>query len=770
MTHRHIMDEPDISRQQLIALTQPTVPTPLTSLPVQQQTENDDDEIDLRQLWLVIKRHKGLILLIFMLISLATLLVTLGMTPIYRAGVTLEINTEEQRILNYDVDANGQRMSMGDTKDFYQTQYEVLKSRTLTERVITELGLEQRLRGEELTTAEDSTVGSTLKSITSWWDGETQSQNETEVTSGKPGDRPLSEKFLKNLTVSPVKNSRIVTVYYDDPDPEMAATVANAVADNYISMNLERRTDSTSYARKFLESELVKAKSRLEESESKLVGYAKENAIYNTGAEQPSLVVQKLQALETALTEAEKERITAESEYKQAQAREARSVQDSTIIQQIKESRAKLMAEYQEKLKIYKPDYPLMVQLQSQIDQLQQQIGEETSQEQASVSNALKADYLKAKQKEDGLRKEVEKYRSELHISEEKSIGYNTLQREVETNRNAYESLLQRLKEVTTAGAAETNNVSVLDPALVPYAVHKPNIKLNLALGMVAGLFLGAIAAFLLEFLDDRVKNSDDITRILSVPLLGIAPHPDKRLRNDDYGLLTMNKPTSAVAEAFRSLRTNLMFSTKTGTPKILNVTSTAASEGKSSSAVNIATAFAQAGKQVLLIDADLRKPTVHKRLKRDNTKGFVNYLIGQEKLQDVIQPSGIPDVSVITAGPSTMNPTELLSSEALSDLISFAHSPENPFDIILLDCPPVLGLADALVIGNRTQASILVVAQNQTSKRALQGAFSRLRQAHGHIIGVVMSKAKNDGNESSYYYYYEYGSGKSMKAKTREA
>lgn len=764
MTHRNINRDPHdfepgqalvpVQSQAMIALNQDTP----------RNSESDDDEIDLRDLWAVIKRRKGTILLIFALVSLLTLLITLSMTPIYRASVTLQIDTDAKRVLDYDVEAKQQ--TQVNTKDFYQTQYELLQSRRLAEKVIAELGLESYLTGEKLArpfyadTLDDLKAG--LQDLTG-----TVAKRSDDAGSKILGERPLADRLLDNITVTPVKNSQIVTVHYDNPSPEMAARVANAFADSYIAMNLERRAESTSYARKFLDEQLVQTKSKLEESESKLVQYAKDKSIFNTDDKQ-SIVARKLNELNAALTEAEKDRISAESEYKQAEASASLDrVQGSSVIQQLKASKAKLQADYQEKLQIYKPDYPLMQQLQEQITELNQEITRESSLERNTAQSALKSKYLAAKQKEDQLRAEVEKHKQELLITQDKSIGYNTLQREVETNRQLYEGLLQRVKEVNVAGLAESNNVSVVDPAIVPFAVHKPNLQLNIALGAVLGLFLGTVAAFLLEFLDDRIKTTDDIERVLPVPLLGIAPSPGKNLKQQSYALLTVEKPTSAVAEAFRSLRTNLMFATRSGAPKVLNVTSTDASEGKTSTTINLATAFAQAGKSVLLIDADLRKPTLHKHFRLDNSKGLANYLVGQDTLTDLAQPSFIPEVYVVTSGPLAPNPVELLSSPHLDELVAFAESPESPYDIVILDSPPVLGLADALVIGNRTHATLMVAAWNETRKRPLQSAFNRLRQARTNIIGVVMTKARGNAGGDSYYnydYYYAYGERKALK------
>lgn len=806
ITHKHLPYDEDgfRPRQELAPVAQRKLAPvndhePLPAIPVT-EPESDDDEIDLRELWSVIRRRKNIILTLFLLITLFTLLVTLSMTPIYRANVTLEIDQEEQRLLDYDVAANDAQRAALSSKDFYQTHYELLKSRSLADRVINNMGLEDRLNGEQL-----------AKPFFSEWLEQLTGGNADQAAETQKGERPLADKFLQNVTIAPVKNSKIVSVQYDDPDPAFAADVANGLAQNYISMNLERRANTTKYAENFLQEQLVLTKSKLEESEVKLAEYAKQADILDIN--DANLKEQKLSGLSNELAAAERERIAAETKYSQAKSADmASAVLNSPTIQALKQSlatveveyqsagsasaindptiqrleqdKAKLESEYREKLEIYKPDYPLMVQLQQKIGQLETQIGKSSGnirtglkqkiselqgqirQETRNIQEALKSDFQEAKQKEDELRAETDKQVGTVQDLRDKRISYNTLKREVETNRNVYEGLLQRLKEVGVASGAVTNNVSVVDPAIVPYTIHKPNKKLNLALGAVLGLFVGVVAAFLLEFLDDRVKTKEDIERLLPVPLLGIAPALGKRTKHSsdtEYHMMTTEHPTSAVAEAFRSLRTNLLFATRTGAPRIMNVTSAGPSEGKSSAIVNLASAFAQSGKRILIIDADLRKPTVHKRFKLDNSLGLVHFLTGQEKLDTLVQNTAIPNVFAIPSGPIPPNPVELLSSEHLQELALQAENGQLPFDMVMVDAPPVLGLADALIIGNHTHATLLISAYNETRKQPLHAAFERLRQARSHILGVVLTKAKSAAGDSNYYsydYYYSYGSG----------
>jgi len=720
--------------------------------------KEDDDEIDLRELLAVVRRRKGTIVLIALLATVAAFVATMMMTPIYRASTTLQIDTAQAKVLNYDVDANGGAAIK--SRDYYQTQFEILKSRALARRTIDEMGLESTLKGDQVAKPYFSEITARLKS---WVFGE-ESQTDPDLVdedvteaSFTRASTAMENRLIGALTVSPVRNSQIVRLSYDSAQPELAANIVNAIADNYIALNLERRVDSASFAKQFLTEQLVDVKSRLEESEAKLIGYAKEKGLFKTGDEKsPSLIAMKVNDLSTALSKAERERIIAQSRYEQGQGSESASkvLEDSTV-QALKKNLIELQGTYQEKLQIYKPGYPLMVQMKRQMSLYNDQISQETREIKKTVDDGLRAGYLEAKNNEAALREALEEQKQLLTDTRDKSIGYNTLLREVETSRSSYEGLLTRMKEVSVAGGIESNNISVLDPATTPFAKHTPSTRKNVAMGGVLGLFLGMVIAFLLEFFDDRVKSTEEVARILGLPLLGATPI----LKGTDpaiHALTTAQEPSSATAEAFRSLRTNLLFASRDGTPKVLALTSALPSEGKSSTCVNLATAFAQSNKRVLLIDADLRKPTAHKRLKLDNSIGLSNFLTGQAGTDAAIQKSMIEGVSVMTAGPLSPNPAELLSSERFQELFDLV--PEA-FDLIILDCPPVIGLADALILANRANATIMVSAFSQSRKRALQDSSRRLLQAHANLIGFVFTKVKSgSGYGYSYDYYYSYG------------
>ena len=722
--------------------------------------EEVDDEIDLKELFSVLMRRKGTILLIALLTFIASLVVTLMMQPIYRANTTLQVSPEDIKVLKYDVEAEG---GSTNSRDFYQTQFEILKSRALAKRTMEGMGLEGVLQGNQLAKPFFAETISGLKSLFMGGNEDTTKDefallNESSdnlSAKSRIGEVPLENRLIANLTVAPVSNSQIIKLSYDSTDPQLAANVANSIAANYIELNLERRVNSASFAKDFLSKQLADVKSRLEESQVKLNNYAKEKGLYKTNDEKSlSLTAQKINQLNIAHSRAETTRIEAQNKYERGQSSFGNAkVLENLTVQTLKKSLVEIETKYQEQLQIYKPSYPLMVQLRRQIQKLKDEVARETSVIKQTVERSLQADYLAARGNEEKLFEELQLQKKYLVEVRDKDIGYKTLLREVDTNSSSYEGLLTRLKEVSVAGGVESNNISILDPAIVPYSKHKPNTRLNLVLGLVLGVFLGTVVAFLLEFLDDRVKTTDELERLLGLPLLGMTPS----VKGDDpiiHALMTMEQPASAIAESFRSLRTNLLFASREGTPKVLTLTSAMPSEGKSSSCMNLATAFAQSNARVLVIDADLRKPTAHKRLKLDNSLGLSNFLTYQASIEDIVQETLIPGVSAVTAGPLSPNPSELLSSERLQELFDLAP---DTFDIIIIDAPPVMGLADALVLANRASATVMVTAFAQSKKRQIQDAHRRLKQSHANIIGVLFTKVKTGGSYGGYNYDYEY-------------
>lgn len=705
----------------------------------------DEDTINLREYWAVIAKRKWTVITFFLITVVSVITATFLMTKIYRASLTLQIERQETKVVEYQGVMPNEMQS--DTKDFYQTQYELLKSRTMAQRVIDQLNLadhplfkRKREEGffneflERIGVRESALMGS-----------------EEAITEAR-----LIAKFLKQLTVEPVRNSRLVKIHFDSPDPQLAARITNTMSGVFINLNLERRMDASSYAKTFLQDRLQQIKVKLEDSEKALNAFAREEGIVRADEKLVSPDAQALTEFTTALARAQQERIKAETLHRQTESATTgglSSILENRVIQEYKARKAKLETDYQEGLKIYKPAYPKMLQIESQIAEMEAKIAEEIT----SVRAAVKANYEVAQSQEDLLSAKLKESKKMVLGLQDRSIHYNVLKRDVDTNRELYEGLLQRLKEVGVAGGIGVNNISIVDKAEAPSRPFKPQLGMNAMIAVFLGLFGGIGLAFLFEHLDDTLKRPDDLERRLGLAVLGVIPRVRQASAGQDIAMTENADPRSGFAEAYRSVRTALQFSTQEGAPKVLMITSASVEEGKSTTAISLAMQFAQAGKTVLLIDADLRKASLHKKLKLDNALGLTNYLAGDAKPVQITNSCHVPKLFVISSGPLPPNPAELISSAKMVSLLSLAA---EKFDQVIIDGPPVLGLADAPLLGSIADATVMVVEAGTTSWQLARTAVKRLRGTRTRMIGGILTKMSAHGRAYGYYqsYYYQYG------------
>ncbi|MDS4058815.1 MAG: polysaccharide biosynthesis tyrosine autokinase [Candidatus Contendobacter sp.] len=731
-----------------------SVLTPVSAIqsPVIEE-EPEGDGLNLRELWQVLVKRRWTIIILALIVVIAVVTATFLMTPIYRANLTLQIDREDIKILTTGEVAPEERW--WGSQDYFQTQYELLKSRSLALRVVNQLGM------ADLPPPSPSPLAKFKTWLVGWL---------PKTSEAKDPEKPVSESdrlegvvsgFLGGLTVEPVHNSRLVKLYYDSPNPQQAAAILNTLVKNFINVNMERRFEASTYARNFLQERLQQVKAKLEESEREMITFARQQQIISVGPDNNQTIVsQNLATTVVALAEAEKKRFDAEAVYRQMLATRGQGlsqVLNSTTIQTLKESKAKLEIQYQDNLNIYKPAYPAMVQLRNQISQLDALINQEIG----NIRAAITAEYEAAKAIESLLRNQLEQSKQDLLALQDRSIRLNILRREVDTNRQLYDGLLQRFKEVGVAAGVGTNNISVVDEAKVPRWPYKPNLRLNALLALVLGLLGGIGLAFLFEHLDDTFRRPEELEKLLGLPVLGVIPKsPPTRGETRSIALVGHDDPRSVFAEAYRSVRTALQFSTASGVPRLLTVTSAMSGEGKTTTALSLAIQFAQAGKRTLLIEADLRKPSLHRALNLDNQVGLTNYLAGGgAQPVDIAKPTHIPNLFAVPSGPLPPNPAELLSSARMVELLSLAA---GKFDQVILDSPPLLGLADALIIGHLCEGTLLTVEMGVTPRGYAQGALKRLRGGRVHVLGAILTKlearAGAYGYYRSYYYYYHTG------------
>jgi capsular exopolysaccharide synthesis family protein len=429
------------------------------------------------------------------------------------------------------------------------------------------------------------------------------------------------------------------------------------------------------------------------------------------------------------------------------------AISDPTV-QGLGQQRSALEAQYQQKLALYKPDFPEMVQLRNQIDSLGKEIARQRSSVSGSTSNNLRAEYQAALARENALQAKVNEGKAGLMALRERSIQYTILQREVDTNRSLYDALLQRFKEVGVAGGVGANVVSVVDRAQVPGGPFKPNLPLNIMIGLAVGLLLGLGTAFSIEWIDDTIKTPDDVGTKLGLASLGVIPGVGKGLAVREQ----LEDPRSQVSEAYQSVRTALQFSTDHGVPRSLLVTSTRASEGKSSTALALAQTLANLGASVLLIDADLRKPTF--RGPSSTSQGLSSLLAGSDKVAECVHPTQMERLFLLPSGPIPPNPAELLASGRFKEILDEALT---RFDHIVIDSPPVLGLADAPMLASSVEGTLMVIEAGAIRRAAALNAVNRLRASEARLMGAILTKF--NALKVGYGYGYGYGYGEDAYA-----
>jgi succinoglycan biosynthesis transport protein ExoP len=677
----------------------------------------DSGAFDLASLFRIANEWRWLILGAVALGLAAAIVFTLLTKPLYRAWVTLEVNPPAVEILD---EKRHESPSTPSLFDFVSTQVGLLSSRTLADRVAQDLNL----------ASNPDFVG----------------------TKGDAATRLkiASAKVAGGLHVIAPEDGQLIKFNFVSDSPQLAAEVANGVAENFISAGLQRRFEASTYARTFLQQQIAKTRRDLERSEKQIVAYAQQQGIIITGGNQPgepgndagSLQGASLVALNAALAAATAKRVEAEGAYRNARLTGASAGVADT--QQLRQAKAALEAEYQDKRNLMKPEHPEMLSLRSRIDELSRQIASEGSQVAGGRVGALLADYRAAASAEGALRARVGQLKSAVLDLRGRSIQYNILQREVDTNRGLYDALLQRYKEIGVAGGVGSTPVSIVDRADVPGGPFKPNLMFNLMIGLVLGLLGGIATAIGLEVLNDTIKTREDVRSKLGLACLGAIP----KRRGKGSVVEDLGDPTTPLSEAYSAVLAALRFSTATGAPKTLLVTSSRASEGKSSSALALAQNHARRGATVLLIDGDLRRPAFKSASK---TKGLTKLLTNEEPIGDHILSTQHENLWLLPCGPIPPNPADLLSTPRIKQIIAEAAA---QFDMVIIDGPPVLGLADASLLASACRNAMLIVESGKTRTRAARESVERIEAAGAHIVGVTLTKSAEEASHYGYRLY----------------
>jgi capsular exopolysaccharide synthesis family protein len=698
----------------------------------------------------VVVKRRHVALAVFAAIFLASVVYSFTATPLYEGRVQLLIESDNPNVVNFKevIDEAQSR------QDYYQTQYKLLQSRSLAKQTIETLGL---WNNEELSPPAAKThfsIGNTVRASAAVIVGLFGHKVEREAPAPKETEKQVKaiDAFLDRLTVTPVRNSRLVEVSYRSKDPEIASKVANGIATTYIEQNLDFRYTASRDASEWLNQQLEEQRRQVEAAEAALQQYREQNDALSVEDRQ-NIVVQKLADLNSAVTKAKTDRLLKESMYRQLAAIEHDAAALDTFpailanqfIQQQKAELASLQRQRAQLGEKLGERHPEMLRIQSAIQASQMKLDGEI----AKVVQSVRTEYQAARAQEQSLTAALESQKGEALSMNRKAIDYNVLERDVHSSKEIYQSLLQRAKETGVSGALKTSNIRIVDAADVSTTPVSPRRMINLLIGLFGGLFCGIAVAFFFEYMDNRIKTPEELESLLGLPSMALIPKLTGEHALKDP--LINNGVPANFAEAFRGLRTNVLFSFAEDGARSVVVTSTGPGEGKTTVACNLALGMAMAGQRVLLIDADMRRPRVHEALHMQREPGLSNLLVGAAKANDVMRKTSVPNFYVLPAGTTPPNPAELLGSKRFADLLA---SLREHFDLVVIDTPPVMAVTDAAVIGYRASGVLFVAAADATSRHAAQTALDQLEHARVRFIGAVLNRVDLQGNA---YYYSKY-------------
>ncbi|MEA1949167.1 MAG: polysaccharide biosynthesis tyrosine autokinase [Thermodesulfobacteriota bacterium] len=734
--------------------------------------EWDAEEVHLRDYLDVIFRRKWLIISFLALTFITTLILTLASSKIYKASTSIEVMPQNQKVTKFEeVVATEMR-----AQEFYQTQVDLLQNNSLTRRVIERLELfKHPVIIETLyKNGNQGIISRIQESVKNLFSAFISSKENKEKNSSLISEEDLKQqeliKFIEdNFEVSPKRNSMLIGVSFTSPDRQLSQSIANAFVEEFVHWNMERKLEASQLARDFLMKQIDRAKISLEKAEEDLNRFGKKAGIVSLDAKLNS-VYRQLEELNSALALAEAELIGKESVYKQAILDGPSSlpqVMENLVISGLKAEYARLLSEYQDLTVTFHDDYPSVKSLKMKISSIADRINIEEQKVFLAIANLYKA----ALQKVKTMRVRVEYQKKRAIELNEGATQYKIMAREVETNNGIYQSLLERTKEIESMVGVSSSNIHIIDKAMLPVTPFKPKVKLNLLLAIVVGMMGGLGLAFFLEYFTDTITNPDEISDRFRIPILGVVP----LTKHNEFPVehTFVEDPRAPLSEAMRSTRMSIQLSGTAPQAGSFVLTSTKPSEGKTTMAANLALAFAGAGERVILVDADMRKPRLHKFFqgrKDDFGPGLSKFLAGVGSKGLVCQ-NGICNLCFIPSGPVPPNPVELLASDRFAMLVKTLT---RRFDRVIVDGPPYLGFADSLVISRYMGGVVLVSSMGETTRDALLHFKKSVINSQGKILGCIINKvnlSKRFGYQSyyKYYSYYSYGSAKISKKKIKE-
>lgn len=701
--------------------------------------------------WRILIKRKWTVVTTLILMVVLVTIFSLRMTKLYRAAGRIALTNETAGVFKDTPGSNGNDESEISS---IETQVKIIQSESLALQVAHKLQLERRPEfGGQKTDA---------------------GMNVTDSRNLNTANESAYIGFLRgSLEVETIPNTKMIEIRYINPDPKFSAAVVNAYINAYVEQNIKTKFDSTMQAADWLSKQLADLQIKVEGSQQKLVEYERAHEIVGTD-EKKNVVMSKLDQVNSELTIAENDRIQKQALYTYAKSGNAEmlaAVVQNPLAQKLREQEADLKSQYAQLSAQFGPQYPKVIEINTRMLQVQKLIDSEV---QKSIGR-LQTDYLASQKREEMLRAAFNKQKQEANTLSQDSIQYSILKRDADSNRNIYEGLLQKLKEAGIEAGLRSSNIRIVDYARAPGAPYKPDVPRNMWLAILIGLTGGIALAFAVEAMDNTVRTVEQAESISQVPSLGMIPLATAASEQTAYGRKFLNKggnkpstaalslndpvaharPKSQIAETYRAVRTSILLSSMGRPPKTILVTSALPQEGKSVTSVNTAIVLAQQGSRVLIIDADLRRPTIHKHFRVPVVGGLSRVLTGTADIDKAIVPwPKLPQLHVLPAGPHPPHPAELLSSQAMRDLL---EKLKERYDHILIDTPPVLSVTDAVLLSVQVDSVLLVLRSGRTTKMALRRACDLLFQVSARLTGVIVNGV--DLRSPDYYYYYYSGS-----------
>ncbi|HEU4891939.1 MAG TPA: polysaccharide biosynthesis tyrosine autokinase [Vicinamibacterales bacterium] len=697
----------------------------------------------------------------FLLVLASVTVYTFTATPIYEARTRLLIDAENPNVVTFKEVIDEDQAKA----DYYQTQYNILQSRALARKTIENLGLWEhprlnRTAGDGNGFSVRRVIGGAFGFVTGMLSSAPAAAADTSGGEETEAQSRTIDALLDDLAISPIRNSRLVDVKFRSPDAALSTRIVNALAKNYIDQNLEYKFSASKEANDWLDGQLAEQRKEVETAEAKLQAYRERNDAISLEDRQ-NIVVQKLTDLNAAVTRAKTERIQKEAMYKQLRAIETNpaaldtfpAILANSFIQQQKGELAQLQQQYAQLSEKFGEKHPEIVKTRSAIQNAQLKLQVEIS----KVVQSVRTEYQAALAQETSMSAALGQQKSEALSMNRKGIEYSVLERDMQSSKQLYENLMQRAKETSVSSELKSSNIRVIDKAERPRDAVFPRKGLNMLLGLVSGAVLAIGLTFFFEYLDSRLKTPEEVKAHLGLPALGMVPALAPQSWKGREPLIHIGVPPG-FAEAFRTIRTNVLFSSAEEGARALVITSTGPGEGKTTVASNLAIGFAQAGQRVLLIDADMRRPRVHEVFGRRQEPGLSNVMVGNAKASQSVHKTGVPGLWLLAAGHLPPNPAELLGSQRFRD---FVTSLKEHFDLILIDSPPVMAVTDAVIAAHAANGVVFVVGSEMTSRQAARAAVEQLEQGRVHFVGAILNRVDLERNSYYYsnYYRHEYGS-----------